>query len=301
VVVLGALVLMTLALTTAFAAQQPFADVPQDHWAYDAISRLAQSGVLEGYPDGTFKGKRNMTRYEFAVAIARMIDQLGQASQGPQGSKGDQGPVGPAGPPGTGGLTEEQRTLLERLATEFEPELRALRADLDTLTNRVAALEGKGPMAPRVTITGNFGWRTGSYGTKINFSESTASTGYPAFLNQPAFGNIPIVVDGAVVGLIPISDGLKDAFKVNDFMAMRTYVNINAALGENTSAMVSLLASPNTNVLSPGRTIGTSAGTVVSPSAFSGNGVMDGVQFDQIWVKYGTRFLTPVTVTVVKQ
>ena len=54
-------------------AQGPFTDVPTDHWAYDAINTLQKDGILIGYPDGTFAGKRTITRYEFAVAIARIL------------------------------------------------------------------------------------------------------------------------------------------------------------------------------------------------------------------------------------
>ncbi len=49
----------------AFAAN-PFMDVPSGHWAYDAIGQLAASGVLSGYPDGTYKGNQPATRYEMA-------------------------------------------------------------------------------------------------------------------------------------------------------------------------------------------------------------------------------------------
>ncbi|MBD3173850.1 MAG: hypothetical protein GF320_01615, partial [Armatimonadia bacterium] len=48
-------------------------DVPWDHWAYDAIAELYDAGLLEGYPDGTFKGENNLTRYEFAMALARLL------------------------------------------------------------------------------------------------------------------------------------------------------------------------------------------------------------------------------------
>src|SRR4030065_568510 len=46
------------------AFSQPFADVPTDHWAFDAIAELAAKGLVEGYPDGTFKGDRAMTPYD---------------------------------------------------------------------------------------------------------------------------------------------------------------------------------------------------------------------------------------------
>jgi hypothetical protein len=165
-------------------------------------------------------------------------------------------------------------------------------------------------VAPRVNVSGAFGWRTGVYGTELSLSESTVSTGYPAFdfVNPPflqnvAFGNIPVVdpISGDVLAFIPISDSLKDSFKVNDFMVMRTFVNLSAALSENTSAMVSLLASPNTNLINPVRDSFINGQTVFSPAAFSGNGIMDTVQFDEIWVKYGTRFITPVSLTIGKQ
>lgn len=53
-----------------------FADVPFTHWAYQAVEKLASVGVLEGYPDGKFRGPQPMTRYEFAVALVRAYDWM---------------------------------------------------------------------------------------------------------------------------------------------------------------------------------------------------------------------------------
>ena len=50
-----------------------FPDVPQDHWAYRYVKSLADRGLVEGYPDGEFKGDRSMTRYEFAAIIYRAL------------------------------------------------------------------------------------------------------------------------------------------------------------------------------------------------------------------------------------
>ena len=58
----------------AFAG--PFSDVPSDHWAYRAVNHLQQEGVIVGYPDGTFKGDNLFTRYEMAMVVARIYDQL---------------------------------------------------------------------------------------------------------------------------------------------------------------------------------------------------------------------------------
>src|SRR5260370_42198623 len=61
-------------ISPAFA--QPFADTPTNHWAYGAIADLAAKGLIEGYPDGTFKGDRAMTRYEMAVVVARLLARI---------------------------------------------------------------------------------------------------------------------------------------------------------------------------------------------------------------------------------
>lgn len=50
--------------------ESAFTDVPEGHWAYSALEVLSKDGVLEGYPDGSFKGDQTMTRYEMAQIIA---------------------------------------------------------------------------------------------------------------------------------------------------------------------------------------------------------------------------------------
>lgn len=57
---------------TAFAAN-PFSDVPAGHWAYAAVAKLAAAGIVDGYPDGTYKGDRTMTRYEMAQIVAKAL------------------------------------------------------------------------------------------------------------------------------------------------------------------------------------------------------------------------------------
>ena len=61
------------AVSTTFAAANPFSDVPADHWAYDAVSQLAADGVIEGYGDTTFQGDKNITRYEMAQMVAKAM------------------------------------------------------------------------------------------------------------------------------------------------------------------------------------------------------------------------------------
>lgn len=77
-----------------------FPDVPENHWAYEYIRTLAGNGILQGYPDGTFKGDRSMTRYEFATLVYKALQN---------------------------GVKVNNQ--MDRLMIEFEPELRAIRLD----------------------------------------------------------------------------------------------------------------------------------------------------------------------------
>ncbi len=58
------------------AAAGPFSDIPADHWAYEAVTRLVASGIIEGYPDGTYRGEERISRYEAAVIVAGVMENL---------------------------------------------------------------------------------------------------------------------------------------------------------------------------------------------------------------------------------
>lgn len=55
------------------SAANPFTDVSADDWAYQAIASLSDEGVIDGYPDGTFRGDKHVTRYEIAQIVARLM------------------------------------------------------------------------------------------------------------------------------------------------------------------------------------------------------------------------------------
>ena len=103
---------------SAYAAN-PFSDVSTDDWAYQAVSDLSDQGVVEGYPDGTFKGERNMTRYELAQIIARLM------------AKEDQ-------------LNAEQQATLDKLAGEYADELANLGVRVSNLEKKVGNLYWSG-------------------------------------------------------------------------------------------------------------------------------------------------------------
>ena len=83
-----------------------FPDVPENHWAYEYVTKLAKAGILKGYPDGKFAGDRMMTRYEFAAIVYRAIT------------------MGAASDPGL-----NQDGTLGKLAKEFNQELKFIRID----------------------------------------------------------------------------------------------------------------------------------------------------------------------------
>ena len=118
-----------LGATTAFAAPNPFSDVTPNDWAYQAVSQLAAEGVVEGYPDGTFKGQQNITRYEMAQMVARAMVKQDQ-------------------------LNAEQQAQLNRLADEFANELNSLGVRVSNLENRVGNVKVTGDARVRWTDDG---------------------------------------------------------------------------------------------------------------------------------------------------
>src|SRR5687768_3003236 len=74
-----AVVIGVLVLSGRSSAQdlppEAFVHYEPNHWAWQVVTDLQQQGILEGYPDGKFRGKRPVTRYELAFAIKRLWDK----------------------------------------------------------------------------------------------------------------------------------------------------------------------------------------------------------------------------------
>ena len=64
--------------STVLAFAGPFSDVPQNHWSLDAINSLTAKGIINGYEDGTFGGKKVVSRYHLAVVLSRMLASVEQ-------------------------------------------------------------------------------------------------------------------------------------------------------------------------------------------------------------------------------
>ena len=92
----AALSALAIAWSTPSMAQDAFKDVPQDHWAYQAVAELQQKGILLGYPpENLLKGRRYMTRYEFAVALQRALKNI-TGTKGADGAPGAPGAIPPS-------------------------------------------------------------------------------------------------------------------------------------------------------------------------------------------------------------
>jgi len=98
------------AAMTASAAN-PFSDVESDSWAYEAVASLSDQNIVEGYPDGTFKGDKHITRYEMAQITARLL------------AKRDS-------------LSADQQSVVDKLSREYAN-------DLSSLGVRISELEKK--------------------------------------------------------------------------------------------------------------------------------------------------------------
>ena len=75
---------LSIGILGSAIAQDQFPDVPENHWAYEALSNMKRNGLLVGYPDGLFRGGRPATRYEMAVAIHATYQHLKNITDGLQ-------------------------------------------------------------------------------------------------------------------------------------------------------------------------------------------------------------------------
>lgn len=137
---------------TAFAAN-PFVDVPAKHWSYDAVSKLAKAGIVDGYDDGTFRGDKTMTRYEMAQVVAKAMAKSDKADAA-------------------------NKALIEKLSAEYSAELNNLGVRMTNVENKV---NGLGNVKIQGEIRAQYNWdnyalnstansKTNSYRVRLNLS-----------------------------------------------------------------------------------------------------------------------------------
>ncbi|SHJ53991.1 S-layer homology domain-containing protein [Propionispora hippei] len=132
---------------TAFAAN-PFVDVPAKHWSYDAVSKLAADGIVDGYGDGSFKGDKSMTRYEMATIVAKAMAKEEKANA-------------------------EDKALIQKLSAEYSQEL-------DNLGVRVSNLEKR---MDNVTFDGKVRFRYDSEKVGDKSKEGNGQSYLDLFVN----------------------------------------------------------------------------------------------------------------------
>lgn len=134
-----------LGVTTAFAAN-PFSDVTPDSWAYQSVSQLARAGIINGYPDGTFKGQKDITRFEMAQMIAKAMANQDRANV-------------------------EQQAMINRLADEFSNELNNLGVRVNRLEDRVGNVKVTGDV--RLRYLGTKATESGFIRTQGEYSQKS--------------------------------------------------------------------------------------------------------------------------------
>ncbi len=208
---------------SALDVEEALGIVPLDHWAYDAVQLLMDQGIIIGYPKRGFHGDRPLTRYEFAMALSRLLTSLEETAAGRAGPAGPAGPPGPdgaqgaAGPPGTEGppgpqgprgpegppgpdVSEEQiQEIVDGLTREFEDELEAIRDEIGELNEQVHDLDDRVQgIERRREFPVPFGFIDYRIGTVCGitldneFDALTALFGAEGYVSDDAFGRIAL-------------------------------------------------------------------------------------------------------------
>lgn len=124
-----------------------FADVQPNDWAFQALQSLVERyGCIAGYPNGSFRGNRAITRYEFAAGLNSCVDRINELIRVATSEV----------------VSQEDLAALNRLETEFTTELTSLRGRVDSLEARTASLEAN-QFSTTTRLLGNVTIQTNSY------------------------------------------------------------------------------------------------------------------------------------------
>jgi hypothetical protein len=115
-VVLGVLSFSSVALA---AQANPFTSVPKDHWAYSAVEKLVQAGLVDGYGDADFRGEKAITRYEMAELVAKAMSNVNKAD-------------------------DANKAALDRLSKEYSDELNTMGVRLKKVEDKMSSFKWYG-------------------------------------------------------------------------------------------------------------------------------------------------------------
>lgn len=156
---------LILATSVAVQAAPLFPDVPDNHWAKDAVAALAAKGLVEGYPDGTFKGDRAASRWETAMIVARLLAKMEQAH--------------------ATFATKAELDEVRKLANALREELDALGVRVTNLEENVDRLDLRVTELERITFYGELHVRAGGQSFSNDGANSARgiNPGTPDFIN----------------------------------------------------------------------------------------------------------------------
>jgi hypothetical protein len=201
--------LVALAASAPWAARAtPFADVPSDRWAYAAIQSLAADGLIDGYPDGSFKGDRPLSRYEMATIVARIVARL-EAQGASTASRAD-------------------LDKLQKLMDALKDELDALGVRVTTLEDAVASLDRRTKFAQGLAVHGTLLGRGVSRQRLVNPQQIDGS-GIADFVNAfetSAASNNPIDQQNGPETLLQTDDRVTIAYTVDPNLVVSVPIHI---------------------------------------------------------------------------
>lgn len=138
-----------LGTSTVFAAENHFSSVPKDHWAYNAVEKLVQDGLIDGYGDQDFRGEKSITRYEMAQLVAKAMSNMEKADA-------------------------EDKAAIDKLENEYASELKAMDIRLSKVENGMSSFKWFGDA--RIRYSNNLtGSRVSNTVSSINGNTVNAS------------------------------------------------------------------------------------------------------------------------------
>ena len=186
--------ILILLLSTHIQAAPLFPDVPEQHWASDAVRALVAKGLVEGYPGGTFKGDRSASRWEVALVVARLLAKLEQEHEK--------------------FASIQDLELTRKLVGAFREELDSLGARVDALTKDSELLERRVSELERITFFGSLETRVVFQSFKndgppsdgiLNFDQLVGNaSGAGGIISSGPAAGFPL--DPAFFGVIPVND-----------------------------------------------------------------------------------------------
>jgi hypothetical protein len=206
------------------AVAQP-QDVPQGHWAYDSVAKLAAKGLVVGYPDGSFVGKRVLTRYEMACIVARILDRIDQVSA----AKTESSAAAPEQNASVPEVTKADLEAVGKLVDEYKIELTVMGTRIDKVESAIAALEEK--VASLDTIVNDEEGPLQSTKADVAKLKKVAISGY----NQIRYQTIDFAG----------SDNVTAKKQADTFLIRRARLKITAQPNDTSKAVVEFAADKN--------------------------------------------------------